>query len=232
MLRPLAASAVLAFELMCSLSEEQRAGAVFADCVGSIYSLVELLQGRLSKAVMERICTPMTGLFPAPKEIQFSCSCPDWAAMCKHIAAVLYGVGARLDQQPELIFTLRGVNAQDLVTQAGTGLPTSKRRPATGKVLDDAMLADVFGIEMATVAPLEKPAAPHRMAKTGKTPIAKSPKPVGKKKAKTATAQAPAPKSAGLGKLTAGKVTTAKAKSGRVKTIGNNTAAGAKGDTG
>ena len=105
-----------------------------ADCAGSIDSLVELLQGRLSKAVMERICTPNTGLFPAPTDIQFSCSCQDWAAMCKHVAAVLYGVGARLDQQPELIFTLRGVDAQDLVTQAGAGLPTSKR-PANLKFL-------------------------------------------------------------------------------------------------
>jgi uncharacterized Zn finger protein len=92
-----------------------------ADCAGSIDSLVELLQGRLSKAVMERICRVSTGLFPAPKEIQFSCSCPDWAAMCKHVAAVLYGVGARLDHQPDLIFTLRGVDAKDLITRAGAG---------------------------------------------------------------------------------------------------------------
>ena len=69
---------------------------ISADCAGSIDSLVELLQGRLSNAVMERICKPNTGLFPAPKEIQFSCNCPDWASMCKHVAAVLYGVGTRL----------------------------------------------------------------------------------------------------------------------------------------
>jgi uncharacterized Zn finger protein len=78
---------------------------VSADCAGSIDSLVELLQGQFSKAVMERICRPSTGLFPAPQEIEFSCSCPDWASMCKHVAAVLYGVGARLDEQPELMFT-------------------------------------------------------------------------------------------------------------------------------
>ena len=74
---------------------------ICADCAGSIDSLVELLQGKLSNAVMERICQPGTGLFPSPKEITFDCSCPDWATMCKHVAAVLYGVGARLDQQPE-----------------------------------------------------------------------------------------------------------------------------------
>ncbi|HSV78231.1 MAG TPA: SWIM zinc finger family protein [Ramlibacter sp.] len=118
------------------------------DCAGSIDSLVELLQGKLSTAVMQRICTPRTGLFPAPKDISFSCSCPDSASMCKHIAAALYGVGARLDQKPELLFSLRRVDAKDLVSQAGAGLPNSRKGPAAGKLLDDSMLADVFGIEM------------------------------------------------------------------------------------
>jgi uncharacterized Zn finger protein len=141
---------------------------ISADCAGSIDSLVELLQGRLSRAVMERICSPNTGLFPAPREIQFSCSCPDWASMCKHVAAVLYGVGARLDEQPELIFTLRRVDAKDLVMQAGAGLRRSRQSPTTGKVLDDAHLADVFGIEMADVAPAKKPAATrHASTATG-----------------------------------------------------------------
>lgn len=132
---------------------------ISADCAGSIDSLVELLQGRLSNAVMERICKPNTGLFPAPKEIQFGCNCPDWASMCKHVAAVLYGVGARLDSQPELIFVLRGADPKDLVAQAGAGLKRSRQSPASGKVLDDAHLADVFGIEMADVAPVQKSTA-------------------------------------------------------------------------
>src|SRR4051794_1110427 len=67
-----------------------------SDCAGEIDSLVELLQGRLSQGVMQRMCKQGSGLFPAPKEIKFNCSCPDWADMCKHVAAVLYGVGARL----------------------------------------------------------------------------------------------------------------------------------------
>ena len=127
--------------------------AISADCAGSIATLVELLQGRLSKAVMERICTANTGLFPAPKEISFTCSCPDWAAMCKHVAAVLYGIGVRLDNQPDLLFSLRRVNAQDLVAQAGAGLPKNKKVPAKTKVLDAAHLADVFGIEMVEASP-------------------------------------------------------------------------------
>jgi hypothetical protein len=84
--------------------------------------------------------------------------------MCKHVAAVLYGVGARLDSQPELIFALRRVDPKDLVAQAGAGLRRTRQGPTTGKVLDDAHLADVFGIEMADVAPAKKPAAPRHVS--------------------------------------------------------------------
>ena len=149
--------------------------AIGADCSGSIDSLVELLQGKLSKAVMERICTPRTGLFPVPKEIEFSCSCPDWASMCKHVAAVLYGVGARLDREPELLFSLRRVDAKDLVSQAGAGLPKSKKGPVAGKVLDTSMLGDVFGIEMdETIAP--RKAASRAKPVAAKTVAKKAPK--------------------------------------------------------
>jgi uncharacterized Zn finger protein len=128
--------------------------AISAECAASIDTLVELLQGKLSKAVMERICKPGTGLFPAPREIKLDCSCPDWAEMCKHVAAVMYGVGARLDQQPELLFRLRRVDPKELVAQAGTAMPKAGKGPAAGKVLDESRLADVFGIEIdAGVAP-------------------------------------------------------------------------------
>lgn len=133
--------------------------AIGKDCSGSIDSLVELLQGKLANAVMARICQPGSGLFPAPKDIKFSCSCPDWATLCKHVAAALYGIGARLDQQPELLFKLRHVDAKDLVAQASAGLPKAKTGPAATRVLDDAALADVFGIEMAEAVPPRRPAA-------------------------------------------------------------------------
>lgn len=159
---------------------EKQWQAICTDCSGSIDSLVELLQGQLSNAVMARICKPGTGLFPAPKEISFKCSCPDAASMCKHVAAVLYGVGARLDAQPEVLFGLRRVEAQDLVHHAGHGLPQSGKRPATRKVLDDALLADVFGIEMAEVL------LPTKSAAARKNPAAV--KVTAKKAAKSATA--------------------------------------------
>lgn len=141
--------------------------ALVKECTGSIASLVELLQGRFSKAVMERICHPKTGLFPAPREIRFACTCPDWATMCKHVAAVLYGVGARLDAQPDLLFTLRQVNADDLVTQAVEQPVKTGKAPARGKILDEALLADVFGIEMATAD--ARPVTPGAMRRARKS---------------------------------------------------------------
>ena len=99
-----------------------RWSAIRRDCSGAIDSLIELLQGRFSKGVMTRLCDQKTGLVPSPKEILFTCSCPDWASMCKHVAAVLYGIGARLDHQPELLFTLRKVDQQDLIANAGVAV--------------------------------------------------------------------------------------------------------------
>ncbi len=123
--------------------------AICADCTGSIDSLVELLQGRLSKSVMERLCRQEAGLFPRPSDIRFSCSCPDHASMCKHVAAVLYGVGARLDHKPELLFRLRAVDENDLVARIETALPMSKKGPDKLLQVDD--LSALFGLDMAEV---------------------------------------------------------------------------------
>lgn len=122
--------------------------AICRDCSGTIDSLVELLQGRLAKGVMDRVCREGDGLFPAPSEIKLSCSCPDWADMCKHVAAALYGVGARLDETPELLFVLRGVDESELLAGAGQDLARSKSAPETAKVLDDRDVAALFGLEM------------------------------------------------------------------------------------
>jgi len=119
------------------------------DCAGTVSSLVELLQGRLAKGVMERVCRKGDGLFPAPKDINLSCSCPDWATMCKHVAATLYGVAVRLDERPELLFLLRGVDRSELI--AG-GPQAALSAPAAATVLEDGDVAALFGIEMAETA--------------------------------------------------------------------------------
>ena len=122
--------------------------AICADCAGSVGSIVELLQGKLSKHVMERVCREADGLFPAPKEIKMSCSCPDWAGMCKHVAATLYGVGARLDHDPDLLFTLRGVDRIELVS-AGADLSITEAAAGSERVLAGDDVAALFGIDIA-----------------------------------------------------------------------------------
>jgi uncharacterized Zn finger protein len=118
------------------------------DCAGSVDSLVELLQGRFEKGVMDRVCRAGDGLFPAPEEIKLSCSCPDSADMCKHVAAALYGVGARFDHKPQLLFVLRGVDENELVAGAGSGLALPKAAPGRARVIDEGDVAAVFGLEM------------------------------------------------------------------------------------
>jgi uncharacterized Zn finger protein len=136
------------------------------DCAGAIDWLIELLEGRFSKGVMERVCRQKNGLFPSPDEIRLSCSCPDWAAMCKHVAAVLYGIGARLDQQPDLLFRLHDVDEKELIAGTGNALPLSKSAPAAGKVLGSEEFSALFGLDM---APDASPAKPKRQKRqTGK----------------------------------------------------------------
>ncbi|MFZ4629730.1 MAG: hypothetical protein ACOYNR_15500, partial [Blastocatellia bacterium] len=127
------------------------------DCAGSVDSLVDLLQGRLSKGVMERVCKKRTGLFPRPSEIELECTCPDWASMCKHVAAALYGVGARLDQQPELLFRLRGVDERELLASAEGPLRLTRKRPASARVLAEDDLSGLFGLDLDSEA---NPTAP------------------------------------------------------------------------
>jgi len=148
-------------------------------CSGKIGSMLELLQGKLSTHVMQVVADHREGLFPRANEIQYTCSCPDWAGMCKHVAAVLYGIGSRLDQQPELLFTLRGVNPSELVsTQLNLETTT-----ATDQI-DASDLGALFGIDLeipshtptsATQATEEGPIAskkkPNRKAQNKNTSI-------------------------------------------------------------
>jgi uncharacterized Zn finger protein len=139
---------------------------ICTDCAGAIDSLVELLQGRLSKGVMERICRQNAGLFPSPKDISLSCSCPDWADMCKHVAAVLYGIGARFDLQPELLFRLHDVDHAELIANAGKAAPLAKA-PVASKILDSGDLSGIFGLDMAQGASA-KPAPRAGKSSAGK----------------------------------------------------------------
>lgn len=131
------------------------------ECSGGIGSLVELLQGRLSDRVMGIITRKETGLFPSPREIKMSCSCPDSAGLCKHLAAVLYGVGARLDTAPELLFVLRSVDHQELITEAADVSQLTTKGAGAVAELSESEAAGVFGIEIDSAAPaIPAPAEP------------------------------------------------------------------------
>ena len=114
-----------------------------------------MVEGRFPKGLAELFTAKGSGLFPSPKEIEFKCSCPDWAYMCRHVAAVLYGIGTRLDEDPSLFFVLRKMKVDDLITQAVRDKSERLLRQAkkkTSRVIDDADLGDVFGIDLDSVA--------------------------------------------------------------------------------
>jgi uncharacterized Zn finger protein len=142
----------------------QRWKKVRIHCAGQVGSLLELLQGRFDKAVMTILTDRDKGLFPAPSEITMKCSCPDWAGMCKHLAAVLYGVGTRLDHRPELLFVLRQVDHLELLDPVAAAGSLASTGPGGPKELKDSELADVFGIDLepAAITPM------HSRAPAGK----------------------------------------------------------------
>ena len=131
-------------------------------CTGQISSLLDLLQGRLSDGVMEVVTDREKGLFPSPREIHMECTCPDWAVMCKHVAATLYGVGARLDEKPELLFLLRGVDHEELVSAHAETAVQAAVGSGTGRRIAEKDIGAIFGIEV------KKTSAPRRRGKNQK----------------------------------------------------------------
>lgn len=135
------------------------------DCSQSINSLIDLLQGKFDQGVMQRLTHREQGLFPKPAEIEMRCSCPDWAGVCKHVAATMYCVGVRLDAAPELLFTLRAVDHLELIGQA-VAAENLDRTLGVGQegVLAAGDLGELFGIELdAPATPVAKPNRRKRM---------------------------------------------------------------------
>ncbi len=194
-------------------------------CGGQIDSLVELLRGSISKGVMEIVTRKGEGLFPSPKEISMDCSCPDWATMCKHVAASLYGVGARLDHRPELLFALRGVDPSEMV-EAAVERPRPSGRARKGRVLASDELSSVFGVDIDTGGSPAEASAPSRKRKrttshdTRATKVttratASKAAPAAKSAAKKATRTKPAAKTSPIRKAKA--TTTRGAKATRTR---------------
>jgi len=199
---------------------KKRWTAIKSECGGNIDSLVELLQGSISKGVMEIVTRKGEGLFPSPREISLSCSCLDWASLCKHVAATLYGVGARLDHEPELLFTLRGVDPEEMVV-AAVKQPPTVRKSRRSRVLETDELSSVFGVDIdmddlpsddvpmpvgkrRSTAQKQEKASSRAKSRSKARPAAKKPS------AAEATSTKPAGKKAGSKKTTAEKATSKK----------------------
>jgi uncharacterized Zn finger protein len=142
-----------------------------ADCAGQVTSLLDLLGGRLGEGVLRTIADPEHGLFPEPREIRLVCSCPDAANMCKHVAAVLYGVGVQLDTRPELFFTLRSIDPAELLTT--TAQEALADAHGTDAALAREDLSALFGIALSDEPPPPTP-EPAKSPK-GARPKAKKP---------------------------------------------------------
>ena len=179
-------------EIQIEPLDKARWQAICAKCAGRVGSLVELLQGKLSKEVMQIICAPETGMFPSPNEIKFSCSCPDWAYMCKHVAAVLYGIGRRFDDEPDQIFLLRGVDSADLLDQS---LEATTEATADASKLDVDDMGALFGIDLDMGgATQDAPGIPASPAEAKPAKQAKKTKEAKAKQSKPEPAPKPEPK--------------------------------------
>jgi len=196
------------------------------DCSASIDSLLDLLAGRFSDGVMERLTDQTQGLFPSPKEIVMDCSCPDGARLCKHLAAVLYGVGAHLDKNPQLLFVLRDVDHAALVNDAVSGENLNAALGQTSSDLDGEDLGAMFGIELA--APPTANTATKAESRTKANKKSSKKKSAEKAKQKRTTAKSK-PTKAGAPKTQASKKkATVKKKSVTKKTTTRSTNTAAK----
>jgi uncharacterized Zn finger protein len=190
------------------------------ECSASIDSLLDLLGGRFSDGVMQRLTDRSKGLFPSPKEISMECSCPDWAGLCKHLAAVLYGVGASLDTRPELLFLLRDADHTELVSEAVSAgnLSAAFGEPSTALAGED--LGAMFGIDLdvssvatATEAAPKKRRSPAKKKSVSRKAAKEKPtrKTVVKKATKKKVAKKKAPRKSAVGKKAATSSTKKKA---------------------
>jgi uncharacterized Zn finger protein len=128
---------------------EERWKAIVEQCSRRIAGISDLVEGKFPEDLAQIFLKQGSGLFPSPREIHLGCSCPDWAEMCKHVAAVLYGVGARLDSDPMLFFTLRSIDFSELLKKSveekiNSMLKNAGRKSA--RTIDDADIAELFGL--------------------------------------------------------------------------------------
>lgn len=190
----------------------------------SLDSLQLLLTGEFPIDLKNDFFKQTSGLFPSPKEIKLDCTCPDWAEMCKHVAAALYGTAVRLDEKPELFFMLRGVDVNSFIGKAVKEAGRTIAKKAAGKsartlAVNTGEMEALFGISLETTDNKPEPV----IKKTGKTAPKK--KPVATKKKETGVKKEPAVKAKTLSKKSGSvkKVSVAVKKNAVKKTVPNKT---------
>lgn len=138
-------------EIKISPLKEENCDQIIERCGSQIETLQELVNGNFPTELQD-IFTGEHGLFPTPREISFNCSCPDWALMCKHVSAALYGIGVKLDENPFLFFELRGIDANRFIDVAiqdhvETMLDHADLEP-TERAMDDSCIESLFGLKL------------------------------------------------------------------------------------
>lgn len=141
-------SSLYTVEISINNIEKAKWQSIISKCSGEVGSIIELLQGKLSSSVMDHMIDQQNGLFPLQNEIKFNCSCEDWAYMCKHVAAVFYGIGARFDTRPELLFILRGVDHMDIINSIDADITNKLVSQERLKTIQDQDLSLLFDIEI------------------------------------------------------------------------------------
>ena len=148
----------ICFDPLDSKKEKELSSA----CSAQIQNIEELLSGSFPERLKEQFFA-RDALFPAPRQIHFSCSCPDWASMCKHVAAVMYGIGARLDEEPIRFFDLRGIQVDDFIARAVESKVESMLKNAackSSRILSYDHLEGLFGLDIEAPSVLTRPEVP------------------------------------------------------------------------
>jgi uncharacterized Zn finger protein len=173
-------SSLYAVSVSVKLLPTARWNQLQSSCAGEVGSLLELLQGKVSSAAMMALTHSKDAMMPQGADLAPTCSCPDGAYVCKHIAAVLDGVGARLDAKPELRFTLRSVDVNELIVEAGRRVARQVKSPQAIETSDEG-LADLFGIDLdgSVSAPASKPAVPEKQGRAKRSVKKKTAAPSG-----------------------------------------------------
>jgi uncharacterized Zn finger protein len=107
----------------------------------------KLLSGEMPQDIEEAFADAKVSLFPEEKDLKTDCSCPDWSNPCKHIAAVYYLLAEQFDENPFLIFKLRGRTKEEIIEEL-------RERRASNAEDDVAVTAPISNDK---VRPLEEP---------------------------------------------------------------------------